>query len=234
MNARVILPIMILAGMVGAVGQRYYSHRQATALFLDYIAQGDQAYRNGQYQNALNLYHQAHDMKSIPAAAERIELARQTLEDQKRQANIPAKSAAPRSESQAQAARRTPKKRSSSPVHQAKLDTSAFVKVAWLDGASKNQVVIIGPPCDSPEGNRARQLVKSLQDRSISSTFSTSLSISTGGADPALLDAWNQVMKGSPPIVFINGTAKANPTLNEILDQYRNTILNNSPQRAAE
>ena len=41
-------------------------------------------------------------------------------------------------------------------------------------------------------------------------------------------------MKGSPPIVFINGTAKANPTLNEILDQYRNTILSNSPQRAAE
>lgn len=30
----------------------------------------------------------------------------------------------------------------------------------------------------------------------------------------------NDVMKGGPPVVFINGMAKANPTLDEVITEY--------------
>lgn len=34
------------------------------------------------------------------------------------------------------------------------------------------------------------------------------------------LRALNDVMKGGPPVVFINGMAKANPTLDEVITEY--------------
>lgn len=34
------------------------------------------------------------------------------------------------------------------------------------------------------------------------------------------LRALNDVMKGEPPVVFIKGTAKANPTLDEVIAEY--------------
>jgi hypothetical protein len=61
-----------------------------------------------------------------------------------------------------------------------------------------------------------------LETRSIAHKFSTSLEVS-GEPTPELLDALSRVMKGNPPIVFINGTAKADPTLEDILVQYQDT-----------
>ena len=40
--------------------------------------------------------------------------------------------------------------------------------------------------------------------------------------DQELSRAWNTVMKGTPPIVYINGKAKANPTLEDVVTEYHN------------
>jgi hypothetical protein len=41
--------------------------------------------------------------------------------------------------------------------------------------------------------------------------------------DQELTQAWNTVMQGMPPIVYINGKAKANPTLEDVVTEYHNS-----------
>jgi len=41
--------------------------------------------------------------------------------------------------------------------------------------------------------------------------------------DKELVRAWQPIMQGTPPIVFINGKAKANPTVEEIITEYNNS-----------
>lgn len=38
-----------------------------------------------------------------------------------------------------------------------------------------------------------------------------------------LIRAWQKITKGPPPIVFINGKAKVNPTVQEIVAEYNNS-----------
>lgn len=69
----------LLIGIIVIIGvQRHWTN----STFLKYIAQGDDAYRNEDYQNALSLYQQAYQLKSTTAAQERIALAQQGVEVQ--------------------------------------------------------------------------------------------------------------------------------------------------------
>ena len=38
--------------------------------------------------------------------------------------------------------------------------------------------------------------------------------------DQKLIRAWQPIMQGAPPIVFIDGKAKANPTVEEVAVEY--------------
>jgi hypothetical protein len=71
----IVLGILVILGAAGFGGFYYYTQSR----FLRQIEIGDQHYRAGRYQEALDAYQAAHQIKATTATAERIELARQAL-----------------------------------------------------------------------------------------------------------------------------------------------------------
>ena len=99
---------------------------------------------------------------------------------------------------------------------------TGFMQVAWIQDASPNEVIVMGPTWNSPTGRRTRQLVWDLEAQDIPCRFVTSVQNIQQG-DQELTQAWNTVMQGMPPIVYINGKAKANPTLEDVVTEYHNS-----------
>lgn len=87
-----------------------------------------------------------------------------------------------------------------------------------MQGSIPNEVVVMGPTWDNPAGRRTRQLVWDLEAQNIPCRLTTSVQVQQG--DQELIRAWNNVMQGTPPIVYINGKAKANPTLDDVVTEY--------------
>lgn len=97
---------------------------------------------------------------------------------------------------------------------------TGFVSVPLPEGAVANEVLIVGPTCSRPQGARTRALVSSLAQLKIPYRQTTSISLSSGDVLGNMLQL-NQLMAGDAPIVFVNGKGKANPSLNEVVTEYR-------------
>jgi hypothetical protein len=100
---------------------------------------------------------------------------------------------------------------------------TGFVKAAMPDGAIANEVLIIGPDCDRPEGIRKKALAASLAKLNIPHRQTSSISMNSDSTDDifAAMDQMDNLMKGDSPVVFINAKGKANPTLDEVVAEYR-------------
>ena len=102
---------------------------------------------------------------------------------------------------------------------------SGFVPVLMPDGAVRNEVLVFAPVnCPKEGAQRARALSASLTDRGIPNTISSNFSIAsiTPGPDTeAALKRLDVVMRGEVPIVLVNGMGKANPSLEDVVDEVK-------------
>ncbi|MDO5686102.1 MAG: hypothetical protein Q4G42_01735 [Neisseria sp.] len=104
---------------------------------------------------------------------------------------------------------------------------SGFVSVAMPDGARPNTVIILAPQnCPSDAAQRADALARGLTQAGIpnirSSSYTSNIADPTTEQKAALRRAV-AVMEGEIPAVFVNGMAKANPSLDEVAAEYRRT-----------
>lgn len=97
----------------------------------------------------------------------------------------------------------------------------AFAAIPLPDGVSSQGVVIFAPEnCPSEAAQRARQLAGHLSAQRIPYR-------ETGSANFSSLSSQDEanrvmsVMNGPVPVVYVNGRAKANPTPEEVVDEYR-------------
>lgn len=97
---------------------------------------------------------------------------------------------------------------------------SGFATIPMPDGVPARGVIVFAPPdCPSAAAQRAEALVGALSARGIrvqrASTAEYSQLDSREAAEHVMA-----VMNGPIPIVYVNGRAKANPTLDEVLAEY--------------
>lgn len=104
---------------------------------------------------------------------------------------------------------------------------AGFVSAAMPDGAQANMVIILAPQnCPSAAAQRADALASQLTQAGIPNTRSHSYSSSM--VDPtqeqqAAAQRAVTVINGEVPTVFMNGMAKANPSFDEVVSEYRRT-----------
>lgn len=103
----------------------------------------------------------------------------------------------------------------------ARRGAGGFVEIPLPDGVSASGVVVFTPQgCPSEAAQRARQLMSRLSADGVPYRQTDSASFSSlASQDQA--DRVMAVMNGPIPIVYVNGRAKANPTPEEVLAEYR-------------
>ncbi len=104
---------------------------------------------------------------------------------------------------------------------------NGFQSVLMPDGAKDNVVLIFAAiNCPHEEAKRADALAESLTRKGISNRMSSSfhLNLTEPTAElQAAVKRTTEVMNGAIPAVFINGMAKSNPTLDEVVAEYDRT-----------
>jgi len=100
------------------------------------------------------------------------------------------------------------------------VNETGFVKAAPPKGAIANEVLIVGPNCNRPEGVRTRALANELARLNIPYRQTDTMTFS---ADDGLGNLWqmHQLLQKEGPLVFVNRKAKANPALNEVVTEYQ-------------
>lgn len=102
---------------------------------------------------------------------------------------------------------------------------NGFVAVVMPDGSAPDTVIILAPlNCPSDAARRADGLARELARHHIPYTRTASFSAVIDDPTPqqqAELQRAATVLDGPIPAVFINGMAKANPTAEEVLAEYR-------------
>ena len=102
----------------------------------------------------------------------------------------------------------------------------SFVPMPTPAGHSASSVVVFAPAhCTKAEGQRADQMMRQLQANSIPASRASSANFSTDGMTPEGMQNLNSVMAGALPAVFVNGSGKANPSVEEVIAQYKRTKM---------
>jgi hypothetical protein len=100
-----------------------------------------------------------------------------------------------------------------------------FVSLPPVDGQRPQTVFVIAAQnCPHDAAQRADRLAESLSSQGIpvERTHSANFRF-TSRPDSDTVDRISAVMNGPLPVVFINGRAKANPSLDEIASEFRRT-----------
>ncbi len=99
-----------------------------------------------------------------------------------------------------------------------------FVNLPTPSGHSGMGVIVFAPAnCPKAAGQRADDMMSRLASSGIPATRARDANFSTEGMSPQAIQDLNSVMAGTLPAVFVNGTGKANPSVEEVLAQYRRT-----------
>lgn len=104
-------------------------------------------------------------------------------------------------------------------------DPGPFVPLPPVDGQRPGTVfVIAAQDCPHDDAQRADRLAESLSSQGIpvERTHSASF-VFASQPDSDTADRISAVMEGPLPVVFINGRAKANPSLDEVAAEFRRT-----------
>jgi hypothetical protein len=98
---------------------------------------------------------------------------------------------------------------------------STFITLPVVADANPTRVMVIAAEdCPEAAARRADELAERLARDGIPVTRTHNVSFpAVNGADE--LQRVNRVMQGELPIVIVHGRAKANPTLDEVLAEYR-------------
>lgn len=102
-----------------------------------------------------------------------------------------------------------------------------FVPTAMPEGAAPNTVLILAPlNCPSDAAQRADALAADLSRMGVPNVRGNSFSLHVSNPsddERAATDRAVAVLNGTIPAVFINGMAKANPSAQEVAEEYRRT-----------
>lgn len=108
------------------------------------------------------------------------------------------------------------------------VSANGFVSVIMPAGAADNTVIVFAPPnCPSDAAQRAYYLQRRLSEMGIPAVMSSSYRmeiVNPTREQEAALRRTNTVMGGEIPVVLLRGKGKANPTVEEVANEYRNTI----------
>jgi hypothetical protein len=99
---------------------------------------------------------------------------------------------------------------------------SGFVPLPAPAGADAGRVLIFAPiDCPSEQAQRAGALARALAGQHIAYTRLEQADFDLENPDPGTLARLKRVMEGKAPIVFVRGRAKADPSFEEVLAEYR-------------
>lgn len=97
-----------------------------------------------------------------------------------------------------------------------------FVELPAVSGAGAASVLVIAAEnCPEEAAQRADQLAYRLRSHGVPVTRLHNVSFDIPGGDAAVAQRVMAVMHGDLPIVFVRGKAKSNPSLDEVLAEYR-------------
>ncbi len=96
---------------------------------------------------------------------------------------------------------------------------SGFVAICLLLARRPIKFWLWAPHETVRMGVRTRQLAEQVAQRGMPHKSTSSISFQPTG-EAELMQAWQSVSAGLPPIVVINGKARSNPTIEQIVDEY--------------
>lgn len=100
--------------------------------------------------------------------------------------------------------------------------SAGFLALPMPVGVSDSEVVVFAPAnCPSDAAQRAELLAQALTEKGVPFRRSQSASFDIVNPEPQAVAALERVMNGTIPIVFVRGKGKANPSLDEVLAEYR-------------
>ena len=98
-------------------------------------------------------------------------------------------------------------------------DENGFIALPQPDGADPHKVYLFSPiNCPREAGRRSDALARSLAEREVALTRTSEITYVPH--DSVTLARMRAVIHGDPPIVFVNGRMKANPSLEEVVAEY--------------
>ena len=104
---------------------------------------------------------------------------------------------------------------------------TGFVSAAMPAEATPNTVLILAPlNCPSDGAQRADRLADELTSRNIPVRRASRFSLQAEGGDEDLrarVDRSVAVLNGEIPAVFVNGMAKSNPSVEDVVAEFRRT-----------
>lgn len=99
--------------------------------------------------------------------------------------------------------------------------STGFVNLPTPQGYSANSVIVFAPPdCPEAAGLRADEMMRRLAQAGIPAVRASSANFSGSNFTADTVAHINSVMAGELPAVFVRGTGKANPSVEETLAQY--------------
>ncbi len=104
------------------------------------------------------------------------------------------------------------------------VSSNGFVALPPADGQNPRSVYVIAAEnCPHEDAQRADRLAEDLARQGIPVVRSHNISFSLDGADSSVAQRITSVMNGPLPIVFVQGRAKSNPSLEEVLAEVQGT-----------
>jgi hypothetical protein len=99
---------------------------------------------------------------------------------------------------------------------------NGFVLMPQVGGHSGRSVLVIAAEnCPLEDAARADRLTADLQSNGVPVQRTHNVSFTFDAPDPAAMQRMQSVMSGQLPIVIVRGRGKANPSLGEVLAEYR-------------
>lgn len=115
----------------------------------------------------------------------------------------------------------------------AQASPGGFVPAAMPDGASPGTVLILAPVnCPSDAAQRADALAAALTRMGVPNVRGDRFALNFSNPsdeERAAADRAVAVLNGTIPAVFVNGMAKANPSAEEVAEEYRRTTKKMRP-----
>ena len=104
---------------------------------------------------------------------------------------------------------------------EAVVSANGFVSLPAVNDQGSGVLVFAAQGCPLEDAARADQLAADLKSSGVPVRRTNDIGFTMTSPDPGAVQRMHAVMNGQLPIVFVNGRGKANPSLNEVLAEYR-------------
>ena len=99
---------------------------------------------------------------------------------------------------------------------------NGFVQMPPLVDLDPNTVTVFAAEnCPQEDARRADNLAEALRGSGIPVKRTHSINMTVPGGQEAMMAGVNAIMNGNLPIVFVNGRARANPNLQDVIAEFK-------------